>query len=350
MAQRPATTTLKSLAATLGIHVSTVSRVLNGAPDQVGKAASAEMVEKIRALAAELDYRPNLQATGLKTRQTREFGVLMPRLSDLVMATIYEGIDEAADEAGYVSFVSNTLDDPQKQRERAARALRRQVAGLIIGDSHIGDEQPLLESLAKRQLPYVLVSRRHRAHPSVSCDDEQGGRMVAQHLYEAGHRNVAVLAGEIHAATGVDRTRGFIDFYRERGIALAPHRVLHGHFDSLTGRALGDHLLGGHQAGADTKKSRPTAIFAVNDFLAIGLMGAIRDLGLQVGRDIAVVGYNDTPLAAELPIALSSVQVPMHRMGRLAVDLLLDQLAGRASRSVMLTPVLHVRASSLSPR
>lgn len=346
MASTTRPVTLKSMAATLNVDVSTVSRVLNGDAKMASKAASAEVVERIRQLANELDYRPNAQAASLKTRRSKELGVLMPRLSDLVMATIYEGIDEAADEAGYVTFVSNTVDDPARQQERAERALRHQVAGLLISDSHVGDQQPFLEKLAQKQIPYVLVCRTQVGHPSVGCDDQLGGRLVAQHLYEMGHRHVAVFAGEPHASTGVDRTRGFIEFYREQGLQIAPELILHGAFDTLAGRERWKQLLSSTESAGC---GLPSAIFAVNDFLAIGLMGAIRDHGLQVGQDIAVVGYNDTPLAAELPIALSSVAVPMRRMGREAVAMLLARIAGKPVQSILYEPVLHVRASSSRP-
>ena len=180
--------TLKSIAADLGVHVSTVSRVLNGDPEQVKRAASSDLAARIRALASERDYRPNVQATSLQAGHSRELAVLMPRLSDLVMAMIYEGIDEAANAAGYVAFVCNTLDNVDNQRERADRALLRRVAGMIVGDSHIDDPQPLAARLAQRLMPYVLVSRRLANHPSVTCDDIEGGRLAAEHLYERGHR------------------------------------------------------------------------------------------------------------------------------------------------------------------
>jgi LacI family transcriptional regulator len=337
--------TLKSLAEALRLDVSTVSRVLNGSAEAASRAASSEVVERIRTLAKKWGYRPNVQAASLKTRRSREFAVLIPRVSDLVVATIYEGINEAADEAGYIAFVSNTMDDPERQRARAEQALHRQVAGLIIGDTHLGRKQPLLETLAQREVPFVLVSRRQPGQLSVTGNDELGGRLAAEHLFALGHRNVAVLAGESHASTGADRTRGFLAFYREQGIEVPAEHVLHGPFDTQTGRLQGKRLFGAKRL----KRSHPTALFAVNDFLAIGAMGVLRDLGLQGGHDVAIVGYNDTPLAAELPISLTSVRIPMMEMGRLAVGLMLDLLEGKSVTSVLLQPQLQIRSSSGAP-
>jgi LacI family transcriptional regulator len=333
---RPAT--LKSMATALGLHVSTVSRVLNGDPTGVERAASAEVVERIRALAKELDYRPNTQASNLKLRKSQEICVLMPRLTDLVMATIYDSIDSAAEEAGYLTFVSNTDDLQSRQLARAEHALRRSVAGLIVGDSHVGENQPLLDLLARKHIPYVLVSRQIAGHLSAASDDELGGWLAAEHLYQLGCRDVAILAGERHASTGADRTRGFIRYYREQGVALRPEWILNGPFDSHTGHQQGEYLLG--------LNPRPQAFFAVNDFLAIGLMGAARDKGLQPGKDIAVVGFNDIPLANELIVPLTSVRLQMAQMGRHAVELLLKRIKGEAAESIILAPQLQVRASS----
>jgi LacI family transcriptional regulator len=339
---RPAT--LKSMATALGVHVSTVSRVLNGDPAEVERAASATVVARIRALAKELDYRPNTQATNLKLRKSQEICVLMPRLTDLVMATIYDSIDSAAEEAGYLTFVSNTDDLQPRQLARAEHALRRSVAGLIVGDSHVGETQPLLDLLARKQIPYVLVSRQIAGHLAAASDDELGGWLAAEHLYQLGCRDVAILAGERHASTGADRTRGFIRYYREQGVALRPEWILNGPFDSHTGHQQGEYLLG--------LNPRPQAFFAVNDFLAIGLMGAARDKGLQPGKDIAVVGFNDIPLANELIVPLTSVRLQMAQMGRHAVELLLKRIKGEAAESIILAPQLQVRASSslLQPR
>jgi len=333
---RPAT--LKSMATALGVHVSTVSRVLNGDPAGVERAASPEVVARIRALAKELDYRPNTQASNLKLRKSQEICVLMPRITDLVMATIYDGIDSTAEQAGYLTFVSNTDDQQPRQMQRAEHALRRSVAGLIVGDSHVGDTQPLLDLLTRKHIPYVLVSRQIAGHVAACSNDELGGWLAAQHLYQLGCRDVAILAGERHASTGADRTRGFTRYYREQGITLRPEWTVNGPFDSLTGHQQGEYLLG--------LTPRPQAFFAVNDFLAIGLMGAARDKGLMPGKDIAVVGFNDIPLAHELIVPLTSVRLPLTEMGQHAVELLLKRIKGEPVASIMLTPQLQVRASS----
>ncbi|WP_037857558.1 LacI family DNA-binding transcriptional regulator [Streptomyces sp. NRRL S-340] len=332
--------TLRGIAEHLGLHVSTVSRVLNGPSGERGRAASGETARRIRELAEELGYRPNPHATSLRTRRSNLIGVLFPRLSEIVVATIYEGVEEEATRRGLSTFVTNTHDDPATQRGRIGMVLGRRVDGLIIGDAHL--DGAALTGPALEGTPFVLVNRRTDAgHPAVTCDDRLGGRLVAEHFLSLGHRQVAVVAGEPFASTGTDRTAGFTDRYREAGLPLPVHRVRHCRFDTS----------GGHEAAAEllSGPDRPTAVFAVNDLAAIGTMGAARDLGLRLGEDLALAGFNDTPLAAELPVPLTSVRSPMAEQGRRAVELLLRGIAGEPVVSQTLTPRLMVRASSGTP-
>ncbi|WP_237143049.1 LacI family DNA-binding transcriptional regulator [Pseudomonas citronellolis] len=330
--------TLKELSARLGVHVSTVSRVLNGSQDSAALAASPETVQRIRQLAAELNYRPNPHATSLKTQRSQVIGVLVPRLSDLVLATIYEGIDEAATNNRVFTFVFNTNDSLENQRERGEMALARRVDGLIIGDAHMTSDNRFLQDIAKRGIPFVLVSRHAGDYCAVTCDDYQGGRLAAQYFLEQGHTRLAVIAGETFASTGLDRTAGFVERCREAGIRIPPEWILNSHFDAPAGYESGMKLL--------SESTPPTAIFAVNDFLAIGLMGAARAHGLTPGRDIAIIGFNDTPLASQLPIPLSSVRSPMHEMGYRSVELLLKLMEGKTVESEKLAPSLIVRDSA----
>lgn len=330
--------TLKSIAATLGLHVSTVSRVLNGDASAAQAAASPEMVKKIRDLATRLNYRPNIQAIHLKTRQSREIGVLMPRISDIVLATVYEGIDECAEEHGFTTFVSNTLDETERQFERVTRVLQREVAGIILTDTHIGPHQPSLDLLTEQRVPFVLAYRRHERFPSVAGDDYLGGRLVAEHLYRQGHRKVGVLAGERYAGSSLSRVRGFCGYFSEMGIEISKTAVIYGPIDAAAGRTLGNTLL--------TQNPQLSAVFAINDFLAIGLMGEARRLGRLIGQDLAIVGYNDIGIASELPIPLSSVQVPAREVGRHAFKLLLSRMQGDVPQSISFTPSLIVRESS----
>ncbi len=331
------TVTLKDLATRLGLHPSTVSRILHSGTDGAKGAASADTAVRVRELAARLGYSRDPQAMGLRTGRTRLLGVIVPRLSDLVLATMFEGMEEEAAEAGYSTFVMNSHDDEALQRDKAEIMLTRRVDGLILGDAHLGGT--LLDDLTARGVPFVLVNRRIPGFPSATCNDVVGGRLVADHLWETGHRVVSVIAGEPYASTALDRTAGFVDRWRELGGSIPDSAIVWSRFDTAGGREAAETIL------ADAGR-RSSAIFAVNDFAAIGAMGALHSQNLVVGKDVAVVGFNDTSLAAELPISLSSVRSPMLEIGRAAVRLMLAVLNGEPAEAVQLTPELIVRESS----
>jgi len=326
--------TLKALAEELGLNASTVSRVLNDPKGLDSKWASPETTERILALAAERGYRKNPYAASLRTAKSHMIGVIVPRLQDYVLATMYEGIDEAASEHGYFTVVSNSLDEPAAHRAKAEKLLDRRADGLIFGDATL--EDPYLDELARRGVPFTLVSRRSPPHRSVTCDDYAGGRMVAEHLVASGRRTFGLIAGDPRASTSRDRCTGFLDALAERGIEVDPALVVPGGFDAPAGGVAAAKILGGGPL--------PEAVFAVNDFAAIGALGVFTREGIRVPEDTALVGFNDTPLAGS--IGLTTVRSPMHRIGRLGFEMLMEVLDGKDVESVRLPPELVVRTSS----
>ena len=331
--------TLATVAALAGVHTSTASRALSASLASGIRVGSVATVERIRKVADEVGFARNVYAAGLRTQRTSLAGVLVPRLTDLVLATIYEGIDEESRRCGYQTFVANTRDEPDERRSKLDMLLARRVDGIVLGDARVADD-PLIETLRERSVPFVLVSRRSQDHPGVTCDDYQGGRIAARHLLELGHRHVAVVAGEPYASTAIDRLEGFVDTYREAGHPLDPRLVVPSSFDVTGGRKACDEILG-------LRNLAPTGIFAVNDFAAIGVLGSLRAAGMTPGRDMAVIGYNDVSLASELPLPLSSVRSPLHDMGIKAMRLLLHGLEGGEMHSLKLAPSLSARESTL---
>lgn len=327
--------TLAQMARALGVHVSTVSRALSDDPTGV----SAETVLRVRELANEQGYRRNVAAQSLRTGRSKLIGVMVPRLTDVVLATIYDGIDQSAIEAGYNTVVVNTQDRPELQRSRLDLMLSRQVDGVIVGDSR--SDSNLMSELQASGVPYLLVARRMPRQISVTTDDVKGGRLAAEHLLSLGHRRVAVVAGDPHASTGAERTLGFCRAYEAAGVPVPEDHIIPSGFDLRTGREAGERLL--------SLPELPTAIFAVSDFTALGVLGAMRDRGLQAPADIAVIGYNDLDVAEELPIPLTSVHSPLFDMGSISMRLMLRLLHGQRVRSRLLQPTLVPRASTLGP-
>lgn len=330
----PERVTLKTLADELGLNVSTVSRVLNAPPGSETKWASDETIERITRLAAERGYVRNPHAASLRTAKSDLVGVIVPRLQDYVLATIYEGIDAAAAERGLLSVVANSLDNPATTRAKAESLLARRADGLVFGDARAGD--PLLGELAARGVPLALVSRRLDGHVSVSCDDAEGGRQIAEHIVASGRRRIAVIAGARYASTTRDRLDGFSRTLDAHGIALPESAIHYAGFDANAGKAAISAILASGEV--------PEAIFAVNDFVAIGAISELQSRGLSVPGDVAVAGFNDTPLAEA--VNLTTVRSPMAEMGRAALEKLLDIADGRGAESERLTPELVVRESA----
>jgi LacI family transcriptional regulator len=328
--------TLRTVAAAAGVDVSTVSRVLNSDPGNRGRWAGDETAERILRAAADLGYRRNPHGASLRTARSFLVGVVVPRLQDFVLATIFEGIDQAAAEHGYAAFVTNSLDDPAQREARVGRLLDRRVDGLILCDARTDDA--LIHGLAARGVPFVLASRSSGDCPGAFADDVHGGFLAAEHLTALGYRDAAVIAGPEYASTANLRVDGFRAGLRAHGLDLPEHRLVRTGFDADAGRAGVAALL--------ERSDAPDAVFATNDFAAIGAIGALREHGLRVPDDVAVVGYNDTPLARSLPVPLTTIRSPMLDIGRAAFGVLEGLLSGGRPESVLLEPTLVARAST----
>jgi LacI family transcriptional regulator len=327
--------TLAQIAKRAGVHVSTVSRALATNVSGVGSGTAS----RIRAIAEEMGYHPDPAASALRTRRSGALGIIMPRLTDYVLARIYEGADEAAHDIGYTTVVANSNDDPALRMERLDKMLARRVEGFVIGDARL-DGDDLVQALKRRGIPYVLVNRRLRGHPSVTTDDVRGGRLAGEHILGLGHRSVGVVAGPEYASTCVERTHGFVERFLSAGINVPDSCIQPSAPDAEGGHSAADALLRRHPD--------ITAIFAINDFAAIGAMGAAREHGRTVGRDIAVIGYNDIPLASWLPVPMSSISSPMVEMGRAGSKALHEIIAGGRPAPVLLEPTLCARDSTLN--
>lgn len=325
--------TLKHIAEVVGVHPSTVSRVLNGHPEA---RVPEQTLARIRKAAADLGYEANPWARSLRTKRTMMLGLVIPRLTDLVIAKMFEAAEEHARHHGYQTITVSTSDREGIQLEVINRLIERRVDGLVLATATLGD--PTLGRLAAEQVPFVLVNRASGDYPTVRGDDETGGYLATRHLLAAGHRRIAHLGGPQPTSTARFRLQGYKRALAEFGVKFAAKLVRYGSYDAASALGPADELL--------SAQPRPTALFAVNDVTALAVMSVARRLQLRIPEDLAVVGYNDSEIAALLPTPLTSVQVPLQYMGESAVDLLVDQINGRPAESIVLTPRLVARASS----
>lgn len=331
--------TLKEIADLTGVHVSTVSRILrqDAPPD-----GWSENAQRVRRTAQELGYQPNPWAASLRTRRTKVLGAVMPRLTDGVIATMFNGVQEAAEAAGYSVIMSSPADTPSAIRRAAELVASRQVDGLIMSSVHRPGAE-FVASISTHGAPTLLLSRHADTDlPSVTSADHEGGVLAARHLYELGHRHIGVVAGPDHASTAHDRVEGFRDGLREAGVEIDDDCVVASAFEVDGGVEAARTLL--------QRTPRPTAIFSVNDTAAIGVLGVARDLSLHIPGDLSVVGFNDIPIAAQLPVALTTINTNAHELGAIAVRQLLRLIAGEPVESVALPVELVVRGSTGPPR
>ena len=324
--------TLRDVAAASGVSISTASRALD--ERTASRSAAAAHVRKV---AEELGYRRNSFASGLRRGETRTLGVLVPRLSDTVMALMFEELERAASSRGYFAMVATSGDDPNDERRAAETLLDRNVDGLILATARLDDELP--RRLRERKVAHALVLRTDGVSPSALGDDEVGGYLAVRHLIDLGHSDIAVVTGPTFTSTGISRLAGARRALAEAHLDARGEWIITGGYGIENGFSAGEALLGG--------KARPTAVFAANDNIAMGIMAAAHRHELKIGADLALVGYNDTPLAARLPTPLTSVHVPLDQIARTAIDLIVEPGAEPQVRKSM--PSLIPRESSGAP-
>jgi LacI family transcriptional regulator len=339
LGRSPDRPTLKQIAEVAGVHASTVSRVLRQQEPDGGWPASAA---RIRRVAKELGYRPNFVAAGLRTNRSYAIGVVIPRLTDVVIASLCQAIEEAATEAGYQILLMTPPDEIDAQLRSVRLLTSRQIDGLIVSSIH-RDSAGMVEEIKASGVPVIAVNRSAGGQiPAVTVADRHGGFLATEHLLSLGHKRIGVIAGPRHASTAWERTQGYRDALRRHGLEVDESLIIHTDFE-VQGGISGTHRL-------LNLPNPPTAIFSVNDTAAIGVMGAARDRGLTIPEDLSLVGYNDIPLVSQLPVPLTTVSSPSEPMGAVALQQLLKGLHGEDMTSMTLPVSLVTRASTTVPR
>lgn len=334
-ADRPPAVTLRDVADAAGVSVSTVSRAL----DERTPPSRSATAQRIRQIADELGYRRNTFASNLRRGATATIGVLVPRLSDTVMAMMFEAIERVALRRGYFAIVATSGDDPDDEAAAAGTLLDRNVDGLILASSRLGD--PLPERLRADQVPHALVLRTDGVSPSAVGDDEAGGYLAVRHLIDLGHVDIAILAGPQFTSSATGRLAGARRALAEAGLSCPGEWVVESGYGIEDGAHAAESVLRDPAA-------RPTALFCANDNLAVGAISAAHRLAIDVGADLSLVGYNDIPLAARLPVPLTSVRTAFDTIAATAFELVLDP-APRPPTIRAVLPTLIPRASTKQP-
>jgi len=328
--------TILDVAERAGVSKSLVSLVMRE-PERVSEASR----QAVLRAAGELGYRPNAVARSLVQRRSRVIGVVLSDLHNPFFADVADGLEEAAFERGYRAMLSSGFLDPKREHGAIEMMLELRVDGLIMLGSMM--KVAKIEAMAA-SLPVALLGRhtRSKAVDSVGVDDSAGAQKAIDHLVALGHSKIV----HIHAGTaaGAPRRRsGYEKAMKRHG--LDNHiRLVKGAFTESGGAAAMKEIL---ESG-----DIPTAVFAPNDFAALGAMETIDDAGLAIPGDISLIGYDNLALARLPRIGLTTIGQPREDLGREAVHLVLERLDDdrTTARHVVVPPSLVVRATTGPPR
>jgi LacI family transcriptional regulator len=329
--------TIKDIAKELEVSISTVSRALRNMPE-----ISDETKSRVLKYAKEIDYQPNMVATSLVKRNSHLIGVLVPNM-DYFFATAVKGIDEAAMEAGYTVVISQSNESYGREVANTQRLINSQVEGLIVSMSSETQNLDHFKRIQKKETPLVIFDRDcpELVASKVLLDNEQGGWLATKHLIEQGCKRIAFLGAQKQLSISISREKGYRRAIEEAGIPYRPELIIHGEFDKDDAYIRTMEEL--------RKKQKPDAIFAISDRLAIGAYMAIKDKGLKMPEDIALVGFNDEPITSLLFPSISSVSQPAFEMGKTAARLFIEHLNSESymdHKKIVFEPQLIIRDSS----
>ena len=315
----------------------TVSRVVNGSAK-----VSPGLRARVEQALADTGYMPNTLARSLRARRTDTIALLLPDMTNPFFTTLAHGVETAAREAGFALILANSDEREDEEQRLTQMLLGRQVDGILVAPAGTGAEA--IRLCREHRVPLVAVDRRPLGGDAdvVRGDSEAGSMDLGRLLVGLGHRNMAVLSGPETVPTAIDRVAGFRQaLVGEAG--LPEPLVLHGAFTIDSGREMALHAM--------ASLPRPTALFAANNFIAIGTLHGLAELGLRVPEDVALVAFDDLPEAMVTFPFLTVAAQPAFDIGRESVAMLLDRIAnpGRPPREIVLPVELVIRGSSGGP-
>ena len=309
--------TIKEVAKLAGVSIATVSRVFNG-PNLV----LDETRKTVEEAARSLKYSPNPTARSLSRRKTETIGMLLPDLHGEFFSEVIRGSDLTARRNGFHLIVSSSHND-RAEIQAALRAMTGRVDGLIVM-SPLVDAQTLIDNLPS-SLPLVLLNcyLREDNFDILNIDNFHGAFEMVRHLVGHGHKSIACIKGTHENIDAAERLRGYRAALKESGIENDPALEFDGDFNEQSGYRAVERIL--------NVNPRPTAIFASNDSMAVGAMGALRTRGIAVPGGIALAGFDDIPNARFVRPSLSTVQIKISDLGHLAVGRLLAAIRDKGN-------------------
>lgn len=331
--------TIKDIARELGISPSTVSRALKDHPD-----ISTATKKAVNELAKKLNYQPNIVALSLRSKKTNTLGVIIPEVVHFFFSTVINGIESVAHEAGYSVILAQSRESAKVEADSLRTMFNSRVDGILLSISRETTNVEHIQAIIKRGMPIVFFDRKYDMPfvSSVTVDDYVGAKNAVKHLIDQGYKRIMHIKGPSYLLITIDRYRGYVDALKEAHIEVDSNLL----FTCETGEI--------SEACAEMKKrlpkDQPEAIFASTDPLAIGAIKGIKEMGLSVPKDIAVVGFSNWQNGEYMQPTLTTVDQPGFEMGRQATKLLISQIEQKVKDKLDPMPVSKVLDTKLIVR
>ncbi|GAD17441.1 LacI family DNA-binding transcriptional regulator [Lentilactobacillus otakiensis] len=304
--------TITDLAARAKVSVTTVSQILNG------KAArfSSKTVEKVKQLQKEMGYVPDFNAQSLIRKSGRTIGVLVPNLNNPFFSRFLRGIEDEAIKQDYVPLIFGSNNSQEQETHYLFESVRRAADGMIIA-SAVSDINYIDNILNQNGIPYILIDQAPVVKGDrVDANNEKGGALLADYLIKNGHTNVTVVCATKPTLNLQERLQGFVETYKKNGTPIPDANII---TTDMTKK-------GGYDATAAALATKPNAIFAINDEVAIGLYRGLEEAGLKIPEDISIVGYDDIDLGEYIYPKLTTVHQPAFEMGTKAAQMIINRI------------------------
>jgi len=326
---------MREIAKIAGVSHMTVSRALYNDPR-----IREETKKRILDLADKLNYRPVARARPFASRKSNLIGLVVSDISNPFCAELARGIEDKAHEEGYNVIFCSTDNKPERMESYVHLMMDAGVDAFIFASTRL--REPVVEKLIDERFPLVLVNRKLRGETCnyVVLNNMKGAYEITEHLINLGYRKIAIITGPSNFFTGLERLKGYQQALKDHGIEFDDNYVIQGYFTREMGYKGTKELL--------TMEERPEAIFAGNDYVAMGVIDAVEELGLRIPEEIALVGFDDTAFASNQRIRLTTVSQRTYEMGNLGVQILIDYIERKETdytHRVVLEPRLVIRES-----
>lgn len=312
-------TTLKEIASTLGISITTVSKALKNYPDVSDKTRKA-----VIALAEELSYIPNSFAVNLRTKESKTIGLIIPEVVHHFFSGVVNGIIDEAEKNGYLVIILQSNESLELEKKQVALLINKRVDGIIMSLSNESNDDIHLKEILRKEIPFVQFDKISKLIPSskVIINDQKAAMEAVQHLIDMGCKKIAHIRGLENPQNAIDRFLGYKKALEKNGIPFDPKLVYA--CKEITfeqGVAFAQQILE-EDKGID-------GIFVITDLVAVGVLAHFNEKGIQVPNQIAVIGFSNWLVSQVITPKLSTVDQPSYKMGVAAFNLLLEEIVSR---------------------